>query len=350
MPEQLEQNQGHRRSVLRALLWLTLAFGLVFAGLNVARGLYLLATLEVLYATFALCLLPIISVTRHLVAWTVAYLVPFFCLMVFALLLPNTSFTVFAWIQTIPIISYLLLGKRGGMWMSLCFLTAAVVAFNVRYITGENALNALIVTNLAFSSLAIMLFSHIYESSRIRNEQRLIELAGTDSLTGIANRMRMNEEFQRLRSQAERSGMALSLVVLDLDFFKRVNDQYGHDVGDKALQHAAGLLSNRLRGSDLACRLGGEEFALLLLGADHVQAAMLADQLRQQLYAAPLVLANGDALQISFSGGVATLGLDGDSLSTLLKVADRRMYEAKERGRNRIVSAADVSSAVDCAG
>ncbi|MEH6491464.1 GGDEF domain-containing protein [Halopseudomonas sp.] len=348
MPEQLEQDQSHRRSVLRALLWLTLGFGLIFAGLNVVRGLYLLASLELLYALFALCLIPVIPTTRHLVAWTIAYLVPFFCIMVFALLLPNTSFTVFAWIQTIPIISYLLLGLRGGLWMSLCFISAAVVAFNVRYITGEHALNALIITNLAFSSLAVMLFSHIYERSRVRNERRLIELAGTDSLTGIANRMRLNEEFQRLRSQSERSGMALSLVVLDLDFFKRVNDQYGHDVGDKALQHAAALLASRLRGSDLACRLGGEEFALLLLGADHAQAARLADQLRQQLYAAPLRVAGGSTLQISFSGGVATLGQDGDDLSALLKVADRRMYEAKGLGRNRIVAATALSPAVDC--
>ncbi|MBA6418412.1 GGDEF domain-containing protein [Pseudomonas neustonica] len=338
MAEQLEQDQSHRRSVLRALLWLTLLFGFTFAGLNIYRGLYLLAAIEVAYALFSFSLLPIIPKTKHLDAWTIAFLVPFFCIMVFALVLPNTSFTVFAWIQTIPIISYLLLGQRGGLWMSCIFISAAIVAFNVRYITGENAMNALIVTNLAFSSLAVMLFSHIYERSRTRNEARLIELAGTDSLTGIANRMRMGEEFTRLRSQAERSAMALSLVVLDVDKFKHVNDQYGHETGDRALQHIAGKLSERLRGSDMVCRLGGEEFALLLLGADHQQAAKLADHLRQQVFATPLKL-NGTELQISFSGGVATLSDDGDDLSTLLKVADQRMYEAKSSGRNRIVSA-----------
>lgn len=343
MAEQLEQNQNHRRSVLRALLWITLVCGLIFAGLNTYRGLYLLAGLEVLYALFALCLLPIIPRTSHLAAWTVAYLTPFFCIMVFALLLPNTSFTVFAWIQTIPIISYLLLGQRGGLWMSLVFVSAGVVAFNVRYIVGDSAMNALVAANLAFSSLAVMLFSHIYEHSRTRNEARLIELAGTDNLTGIANRMRLNQEFLRLRSQAERSGMALSLVVLDLDLFKRVNDQYGHEVGDRALRHAAQLLSSRLRGSDLACRLGGEEFALLLLGADHRQAASLADHLREQVATTPLRLAAGAELNISFSGGVATLNEDGDDLSTLLKIADKRMYEAKSAGRNRVVAAPEVA-------
>ncbi|MEH6563920.1 MAG: GGDEF domain-containing protein [Halopseudomonas sp.] len=340
MVEQLEHNQSHRRSVLRALLWLTLLFGVIFATLNIYRGLYLLASLEIVYAVFALSLLPIIPKTHHLAAWTVAYLVPFFSIMVFALLLPNTSFTVFAWIQIIPIVSYLLLGQRGGFWMSLTFVTAAVVAFTVRYMTDEHAMNLLVVANLAFSSLAVLLFSHIYERSRTRNEARLIELAGTDSLTGIANRMRLAKEFPRLRSQAERSGMALSLVVLDLDMFKRVNDEYGHDIGDLALQHAAQLLSSRLRGSDLACRLGGEEFALLLLGAEHQQAAMLADQLRQQLVATPLHLDDA-ILTISFSGGVATLGEDGADLSGLLKVADKRMYAAKHGGRNRIVAAPD---------
>ncbi len=170
MPKQLEQNQSHRRSVLRALLWLTFVFGLIFAGLNSYRGMYLLAGLEVAYAFFALSLQRVVPTTRHLVAWTVAYLVPFFCMMVFALLLPKTSFTVFAWIQTIPIISYLLLGQRGGLWMSLIFVTAAVIAFNVRYMTGENSMDALIATNLAFSSFAVMLFSHIYERSRTSNE------------------------------------------------------------------------------------------------------------------------------------------------------------------------------------
>ncbi|MEB3734861.1 hypothetical protein ULF88_13850 [Halopseudomonas pachastrellae] len=117
----------HRRSVLRALLGLPWWRGWWFAAINFSRGLNALASLEVAYALFAGALLPIIGTTPHLWRWTVAYLVPFFCIMEFALVLPNTSFTVFAWIQTIPIISYLLLGQRGGFWMSLVFISLGVV-------------------------------------------------------------------------------------------------------------------------------------------------------------------------------------------------------------------------------
>ena len=339
MPERLVQSEEHRRSVLRALLWITLVAGMVFAVINFSRGLYVLAGLEVAYALFAGGLLTIIGTTRHLWRWTVAYLVPFFCIMEYALVLPNTSFTVFAWIQTIPIISYLLLGRRGGFWMSLVFIGLGVLAFNVRYLSGDTALlQMVVVANIGFSSLAMMVFSHIYERSRVDNELRLIELAGTDSLTGLANRMRLADEFGRMRSQVERSDQALSLVVLDLDWFKRLNDRFGHEVGDRALKHTAKLLAARLRESDLACRIGGEEFALLLPGATLSQAAELADGLRGQLAQAPLLVGEEEVL-ITFSAGVATLGEDGADLSALLRTADRRMYEAKHSGRDQVVAA-----------
>ena len=235
--------------------------------------------------------------------------------------------------------AWYLLGRRGGFWMSLVFISLGVVAFNVRYLTGDSALlQMVVVANIGFSSLAMMVFSHIYERSRVDNELRLIELAGTDSLTGLANRMRLTEEFRRIRSQVERNDQALSLVVLDLDWFKRLNDRYGHEVGDRALQHTARLLEARLRDSDLPCRIGGEEFALLLPGASLTQAADLADGLRAQLAQAPLQVGQ-EQVVITFSAGVATLGEDGADLSALLRTADRRMYEAKHSGRDQVVAA-----------
>lgn len=338
MVDRLERNLQHRRQVLRALLWMTVVAGVTFAALNIQREVYLLAGLELIFATFAAVLLRIVGTTPHLKAWTIAYLVPFFCVMEVALLLPQSSFTVFTWIQTIPIISYLLLGKRGGFWMSLIFISLGVLAFNVRYVTEASLLNLAVMANLGFSSLAVMLFSHIYERSRDDNEQRLIELAGTDSLTGLANRMRLGETFRSLRGQADRGNGALSLVVLDLDYFKQVNDRYGHEVGDIVLQRTADALRSRLRDSDLACRLGGEEFALLLPGATLEQAANLADELRIRLEQTPIETGR-ETITVTFSAGVACFGEDGSSLSELLKTADRRMYEAKGGGRNQVVAA-----------
>ncbi|WP_022961657.1 GGDEF domain-containing protein [Halopseudomonas pelagia] len=338
MAQMLGSSQQHRRLVFKALLWFTVGGGLLFGAVNFGRGVWVLAGLEITYALFALGLLRIADTTPHLRMWTLLYLFPFFALMTFALLLPSTSFTVFAWIQAIPIICYLLLGLRGGFWMSLGFLSMGVAAFNYRYMVDDSWLNAMVAANVGLSSAAIMMFSHIYERSRVANEARLLELASTDTLTGLANRMKLAEVFQRERSHALRDNNPLSLIILDLDHFKQVNDQFGHGGGDRALRHLAQLLPQRLRDTDLLCRLGGEEFAILLPGADLGQAAERANDLRELLVAQPPDI-EGRTQVMTFSAGVATLGEDGQSLDSLLSTADRRMYEAKGGGRNQVVAA-----------
>lgn len=338
MPEALETSDQHRRLVFKALLWLTVGGGLIFGTVNVGREMWLLAGLEVAYGLFALTLLRIVDSTTRLRMWTLIYLFPFFALMTFALLLPRTSFTVFAWIQTVPIICYLLLGLPLSFWMSLGFLSLGVAAFNYRYMTDDSWLNLMVAANVGLSSAAVLLFSHIYERSRVANEARLLELASTDTLTGLANRMKLGEVFQRERSHALRDNTPLSLIILDLDHFKRVNDQFGHEGGDRALRHLAHLLPQRLRDTDLFCRLGGEEFALLLPGADLPQAADRANSLRALLAENPPQIAE-TVQPMTFSAGVATLGEDGQSLDSLLIIADRRMYEAKGGGRNQVVAA-----------
>lgn len=338
MSEGLESSLQHRRLVLKAMLWITVAGGSLFAALNIGRELWVLAIGECVFVILALCVLRIVDRTQHLLGVTIAFLVPFFSLMVYAMLLPRTSFTVFAWVQTIPIICYLLLGLRGGFWMSLVFLTLGVLAFGIRFAEQESLLSTMMLANVAISSMSIMLFSHIYERSRVKNEARLIELASTDSLTGLANRMKLAEVLERERSHALRDNKPLSLVMLDVDYFKRINDQFGHDAGDRALRHLAAVIAGRLRDTDLLCRLGGEEFAILLPGAALDQAAELANDLRAHLRNSPLD-AGSRPLLMTFSAGVATLGEDGQSLDQLMQTADRRMYEAKAAGRDQVVAA-----------
>jgi diguanylate cyclase (GGDEF)-like protein len=334
----LETNQQHRRLVLKALLWMTVAAGTFFASINIGRGLWLLAAGEAFFVLFALCVLRLVDRRENLNWVTMAYLVPFFSLMVLAMLLPRTSSTVFAWIQTIPIICYLLLGLRGGFWMSLIFISLGVTAFSFHFNEQELLLTLMVLANVVLSSMAIMLFSHIYERSRVQNEARLIELASTDNLTGLANRMKLAEVLERERSHALRDNKPLSLIMLDVDYFKRINDQFGHEAGDRALRHLAGVLSSRLRETDLLCRLGGEEFAVLLPGATLDQAAELANDLRRHLGDRPLEVGTGQQV-MTFSAGVATLGEDGQSLDQLMQTADRRMYEAKAGGRDQVVAA-----------
>lgn len=342
MPGHYPQNEQHRRLVLKALLWITLGGGLFFSVVNLLHGNWLLALLEVGYAGVSLYLLNILDRTRNLQLLTAVYLLPFFSIMMVALAQPHTTFAVFGWIQTIPIICYMLLGLRLGMYGSLLFVGIGLFVFSRRFSSEQLLQNVEIIANLGLASLAVMIFAHIYERSRILNEKRLTELAATDALTGLPNRVKLVEVFERERAHALRNGTPLSLVFIDIDHFKQINDQFGHEAGDRALAHFARVLAQRLRINDLFCRLGGEEFAVLLPGSKADQAREIAESLRGRLTSEPLALASGP-LSMTLSAGVASFGADGQSLDELMLAADRRTYAAKRAGRNRVISAADSS-------
>ena len=337
MSAKLKQNQQHRRDVLRLLLWVTFIGGCGFCLLNIIHGMWALAVLEMFYGLFSFSLLRIVKNTPNLRNWVLAYLLPFFCIMMYALFLPGTSTSVFAWILTIPVISYLLLGRSLGMWFSIIFVTIGISVYHYRFMVDSLPLNLLELMNIVLSSVALITFAHVYERNREVNEQRLLALAGTDRLTGLANRMKFSEDFYLISSATQRDNFPLSVVVVDLDFFKRINDQFGHDAGDKALCHAADLLASQVRENDLVARLGGEEFALVLLSCDRESAIGRMNQIRQQFSQSPLLI-ESVAINITFSAGIAVYGEDGDDIDTLISKADRRLYLAKRNGRNQVIA------------
>ncbi|MDR8014447.1 MAG: diguanylate cyclase [Pseudomonas sp.] len=341
MPGYFAKNEQHRRLVLKALLWITLSGGLFFSVVNLLHDNWLLAALEFAYAAVSLYLLTIIERTRNLQLLTAVYLLPFFSIMMVALGQTHTTFAVFAWIQSIPIICYMLLGLRLGMYGSILFVGIGLFVFSRRFSSESLLQNVEIIANLGLASLAVMIFAHIYERSRILNERRLTEQATTDALTGLPNRLKLTEVFERERAHALRSGTPLALVFLDIDHFKQINDRFGHEVGDRALTHFATVLAQRLRINDLFCRLGGEEFAVLLPGSTAGQARDIADSLRARLAAEPLRV-DGDALSMTLSAGVSSFRVDGQSLDELMLAADRRTYAAKRAGRNRVISREDL--------
>jgi diguanylate cyclase (GGDEF)-like protein len=158
----------------------------------------------------------------------------------------------------------------------------------------------------------------------------------TDELTELANRRSFREALESELLRAERFGTPLSLVLADLDDFKLVNDRFGHQVGDRVLRAFADVLSHRIRSIDLAARLGGEEFAVLLPGTDAAGAGALAESLRDATGELVVPTEAGD-VRVTASFGVASL-LQTHTADELLAAADLALYDAKRQGKNRVVS------------
>lgn len=171
--------------------------------------------------------------------------------------------------------------------------------------------------------------------------KQTIELAVTDGLTGLHNRRYLDNHLKLLIDRALARGRPLSICITDIDRFKSVNDTYGHDAGDEVLRDFAHRVRSTVRGADLACRFGGEEFVVVMPDTPADAAAAIAERLRSIVEDRSFVLPNSDTrLSITASLGIATLNPEGDTAEALLKRADTALYQAKNNGRNRVVAAA----------
>ena len=159
-----------------------------------------------------------------------------------------------------------------------------------------------------------------------------------DALTGLYNRRFLEETLAREISHALRSQTPISVAMIDLDYFKRINDRHGHLAGDQILQAMGQLLTLRTRSGDAACRFGGEEFMLLLPGSSSAHALQRIESLRCEFMALRIEY-GAHTLQATFSAGVATYPMHGADMATLMQAADVALYAAKASGRNRIVLA-----------
>jgi two-component system cell cycle response regulator len=177
-------------------------------------------------------------------------------------------------------------------------------------------------------------------AERLRaNVAQSMELAVTDALTGLYNRRYMESHLGTLVNYAAHRGKAISLLVIDIDFFKAVNDTHGHDVGDQVLKEFSRRIRKNIRGIDMACRLGGEEFVLVMPETDMAEAYIIGERLRLAVSGQDFAIAGiGDNLSITVSIGIAALEGADDSADALLKRADKALYRAKRDGRNRVVS------------
>lgn len=235
-----------------------------------------------------------------------------------------------------------------GLFRSLAALMLLAVALShlvslfIAWITGNMAeyfdhsiYMATIVPLVVGPPTALVVLHLLIELEKSRGE---LEIANRmDALTGIYNRRHFYEEGAAQIARAAREGTALTIAILDLDHFKRINDSYGHQAGDAVLTSTVARCQACIRAGDIFARLGGEEFAILMPATSLQQARFLAERMRSGV-AGSVVETGEEAIRVTVSLGLAEWRV-GDSLGLLLKAADECLYAAKQAGRDRVVAA-----------
>ncbi len=240
-------------------------------------------------------------------------------------------------------------GVIGALWAYPAVMLFQFVAS--RWVANMlNGLLVIMVTVLAYQYLGVsitirvlvtlvltMIFTNIFLGIVLRLQERLRKLGITDALTGVYNRRQMDRAVGEAVERHKRYGASSSLLLIDIDYFKRVNDEFGHAAGDRVLRELAALMRRSLRKLDLVFRIGGEEFLVLLPDVKRAGAAEAAEKLRREVASADL----HPGWKLTVSIGVGELGA-GESREQWIKRIDRSLYAAKDGGRDR-VAVADVA-------
>lgn len=193
-----------------------------------------------------------------------------------------------------------------------------------------------IVSPVAFAIFAFILAVIIKYLIKSRDFDAQYKLATTDGLTELYNHRYFQEQMQNQVSHSKRYGVPLSLIIIDIDFFKKFNDTYGHQSGDAVLRQVAFTLKKNVRATDIVCRYGGEEMSIILPNTKYEEAVGIANKLCTIVSEKKCKLANGKESNVTISLGVSTYGADGETPAIIIESADKRLYHAKENGRNRV--------------
>lgn len=246
---------------------------------------------------------------------------------------------VLVWIVVIPITAYFLLGRKGGRIFTIGFSLMVLMFIISNYANWESQGFTIVgMLNLGFAYLGLILIISYYELSMQealenleRKNQELAILSITDSLTGAYNRIKLDEILFSEISNYRKTGKDFAILIGDVDFFKQINDNFGHLYGDKILKEITQIMDETIRETDICGRWGGEEFMIICLNTQIGGAVFLAEKIRSAIEDFSRLAPH----QVTMSFGVAKFE-PWDTIETLIKRADDALYLAKERGRNRV--------------
>jgi diguanylate cyclase (GGDEF)-like protein len=334
-----QELDSKKQKVFQVILAFTSVAGTGFALINSYRGQIDLAVVEFIVAAISFWLLINLNKTESIAQFkrlALIYVLVFFSIMMFAISREGVSITIFAWVLVIPLASYLLLGVKSGFIITAVYYSIATILFFGGF-TGHPVLEEKVAyANIIVCALLFWGVSHSYENTSQKVKKKLRKLAVSDHLTGLYNRTMMNQLFAMTVSQAKQNNDKVSLVLFDLDSFKSINDQFGHDIGDQVLINFARIIQRAVAEIGYAFRIGGEEFAIIFSSDSDLVVLSLAENVRRSTEKLTINGVSAE-LSISVSAGVVTAYPDAADLNDLMMTADRRMYHGKNQGRNVVI-------------
>lgn len=244
------------------------------------------------------------------------------------------------WCYAFPLIIFTWLGPQQGVRVVMALLVlSAIVLYRPEWVGATHGYSDNMIYRFSGSILFVSAMAYVMERARMnaqlageRANRALRKLVRSDELTNTLNRRGINEKVRLELHRVARDRRELSVVLCDIDLFKAVNDQYGHDVGDQALRHVAQLLRDNVRVIDSVGRWGGEEFLILLPNTSMAEAFQLIERVRELIASHPISTDHGD-ITLSISCGLASTRFES-RFDDLIKAADVSLYKAKEEGRN----------------
>ncbi len=330
---QISHFTTHNFATFKQILVLTAIALFMVSVLNMWRGIQTLAVAEALLASAcALCYFRFnVWVNERTIGrFAFAYSNALMLMLMYITTVDGIHVTAYLWLSLVPFGSYMLNGLVWGVLMTGFYLTVASMILMTRLQVNPGNMVFDSLFNIVGSVVSLWILTHSYAVANLSSKKQLIAMATLDSLTGLQNRHAFYDNFEQSKQQAK------SLMVIDLDFFKKINDTYGHDAGDYVLQKVAKVLDKKTPCGSNAFRLGGEEFAILLPNNSLEQAIEIANSLINTLRETVFVHQD-QTIKVTASVGVATAPANDTDLNKLMKRADECLYHAKQSGRDRVV-------------
>ncbi|MCH8500820.1 MAG: GGDEF domain-containing protein [Aliidiomarina sp.] len=324
----------HQRTLLRIVLVVMFVFSVLIGSLNVFLfQAYQVGTYNFISAAASVIIWFYYQATRNLkfASWLLTFAV-IFNLSAFIVSAKGAAYSII-WVTVLPPLAFFLLGRRAGSWVTgIAFV--ATIAFLIINLPDLPVLAFTTGTILNITEVLIILWLifRFYEGSRQSAYQELERLSVVDKLTGLYNRAKLDDLLEANIHLSSRTSLPLVVMLLDIDHFKRINDQYGHVEGDAVLQQVAVTLSKRVRSTDVLGRWGGEEFLLICPATRLSEGLQLADMLRQHV--ADDIKRATDPLTLSIGVTEVCRQIQPNDV---IRQADSALYKAKNSGRNRVV-------------